>query len=170
MSRILIVEPYRSLQYAFAAALCPYHELLIVKAIPETVEAIDLVIVDAAALRERGSLTESHFESIRDWRVPVLWRDAGGLEVPRVDRLKRLTWPLDRETLNQTLVALHPSLDNAARSQATVQGERREPKKPRVKAVKASGGSDEPNRNIVELVDVVEGTDDSNEMEPVKKV
>jgi hypothetical protein len=171
MSRILIVEPYKLLQYAFAAALCPEHELLIVKTIPETVEGIDLVIVDALALRERDLLAGSDLEAIRNWRVPIVWHGADDSEVPRVDRLKQGKLPLDKATLKQALISLQASPETAARSDATMRGDGRGIKKPRLKQTKAEGFSREPNRNVVELVDVVKANDDDgSQMVSVKKV
>jgi hypothetical protein len=172
MSRILIVEPYRLLQYAFAAALCPDHELSIVKAIPETAEGADLAIVDAAALRERELLSGLDFELIRSWRVPVVWLGTDDPEVPTVDRLKRVKLPLDRETLKQALTALQALSETSTRtmSDATTRGDGRAAKKAKFKAAKTSGAASESNRNIVELVDVVEEiADDGSQMESVKK-
>jgi hypothetical protein len=160
MSRILVVEPYRLLQFAFAVALCPDHELLIVKTIPETVEGVDLALVDAPALRDRDLLSRADFELIRNWRLPVVWLETDGAESPKVGRLKRVKLPLDRETLKQALIALQTSSEMPATWDSPMQADGRAVKKPRPKQAKAEGVVGEPNRKVVELVDVVEETAD----------
>ena len=156
MSRILVVQPHRMLQQAIVVALFPEHQVRLMEQIPEAVADADLVIIDAAALRERNSLTGREIRVLENWNVPIVWIDA---EAPREPdqgaRLQLLTPPLKRDALRtvvadglRLLPAQEPSADRAANRSAGANTRQAEPKPDGL----AAGG----NKEIIELVDVFE--------------
>ncbi len=173
MSRILVIEPYKLLQHGFTAALFAEHELTIAKTIPETAEGIDLAVIDATALRERGLLSGLEFGVIQGWQVPVIWLDADDqAKVPAVDRFARVRLPLDKESLKQALLAVRVS--SKSPNQPTSAESRRSDgpvrKNPRVKQAKTTGDAGESKQNIIELVDVVEEVaNHGGQLESLKK-
>ena len=103
MSRILIVQPHRMLQQAFVVALFPEHEARVFDKIPatEALVAVDLLIIDAAALRGADALSTREIRAVQSCRVPVVWidADAAALDTAAFTKLVRLVPPLKRDEL-----------------------------------------------------------------------
>jgi hypothetical protein len=173
MSRILLIEPYRLLQHAFTAALFAEHELAIAEAVPDTVRGADLVILDAAALRERGLLSGMEPGMIQRWQVPVVWLDADDqAEVPGAGTIIRAKLPVDKAALKQALLAARAaSVEPIAPTRPTLlRRDERVSKSPKAKQPEMSSVAGESKENIIELVDVVEevASVDGSEMNSVK--
>jgi hypothetical protein len=77
MSRILVVQPHKMLQHAFSVALFPEHQVKIMERIPDAaaLKDVDLVIVDALALRQRDSLAQQELSEVQNWKTPTIWID-----------------------------------------------------------------------------------------------
>jgi hypothetical protein len=163
MSRILVVQPCKMLQQAFAVALFPEHHVRVLEKLPEvdpSAEA-DLVIIDAGALRERGLLAGGEDRVVRTWQIPVVWigSDGRGAEATARHRLL-LSAPLKRDDLRAAVgEGLRSSLEQTAAKPAT--------KSP--KAVPAKKKTAVPNpepavadngKKIIELVEVIEEMSD----------
>jgi hypothetical protein len=162
MSRILVVQPYKMLQQAFAVALFPEHHVRVLEKLPgvdPSAEA-DLVIIDAGALREGGVLAGGEDRAVRTWRIPVVWigSDARGAEATAQNRLL-LSAPLKRDELRAAVgEGLRSSLEQTAK-----------PATKSTKAVSAKKKTAVPNpepavadngTKIIELVEVIEEMSD----------
>jgi hypothetical protein len=174
MSRILIIEPYKLLQHGFAGALFAEHELTVFATIPETAEGADVAIIDAAALRERESLSRLEMGRIRTWQLPIVWLDADEqAEAPATNNITRAKLPINKESLKQIVVAVQsssgvPALPAGAETNRADGSARR---KPRVRQAKASDAAGESGQAVIELVDVVEeiAADDGGGLESLRK-
>jgi hypothetical protein len=156
MSSIVIVEPYKMLQHAFVLALPVEHKYRVVERPPEAtaLEGVDAVIVDAAALLEKGKLSARELDAIESWRTPTLWIEAGGKPVPPVrEGLVMLQKPVRGDELQKALAECLglAALDKPRTGSAKL----KQVKKARAPRGSAKAG-DEPG--IIELVDVVEET------------
>ncbi len=151
MSRIFIVEPRKMLRHAFAVALSPEHEIEIAKAIPppEPLQGADVAIVDAASLRQTGSAPDPR--AAQSWRVPIIWIDdqpAGAAE-----NIFCLKPPVEREALKRAIAERAQRSDKSA-SGAEAKGRRAAA--PRNKPQEKSSQPAADEKNLIELVDVVE--------------
>lgn len=77
MSKILVIQPHKMLRHAFVVALSFDYQVKVVESVPEpsAMKEIDLVIVDAAALRERDLLSARELRAVQGWKLPTLWID-----------------------------------------------------------------------------------------------
>jgi len=160
MKTILVIEPYKMLQRAFAIVLPSEHKVCVVETLPDTMvlKGFDLAIVDAVALAEKGLLSASDARSIGTWKVPTLWIESkGGPTAPRREKLHSVTKPVQKEPL---LKAVADLLAGAA--EASVKAGRnlekpipiaKEPIKPKPRSAKKPPA---PEPNVIELVDVFE--------------
>ena len=162
MSKILVIEPYNMLRHGFAMALANAHQVEILATVPEAgfLSSADLVVVDGAALRERGALSEQSIRAVQGRKLPTIWIDSDG-ESPVSDGsgLRRFKWPVERDTLREAVAdclrPIHSSPQSDPRSVKTAGAP---PGSSRRKATEgsalrsAAGGE----KKIIELVDVVE--------------
>jgi hypothetical protein len=77
MSRILVIQPHKMLQHAFSIALFPEHQVEVAETMPDAaaLKDVDLVIVDAAALRERDAMAAGELRDVQNWKTPTIWID-----------------------------------------------------------------------------------------------
>jgi hypothetical protein len=148
MSKVLLVEPHKVLQQALALSLFPEHDVKVEEAIDAAGVAgladVDLLIIDAAALREKGRLTAELQRAVEASKLAILWID--GEKGPKGDRLAAVATPIDGATLQNAVTALLTG--------AVV-------KAPAKKRAQPEGGGKTPTREDaeaqpIELVDVVE--------------
>ena len=90
MAKILIIEPHKLLQQAIALALFPEHEARM-EAAPNAaaignLEAVDLIVLDAGALRDRNQLTPDVLRAVESAAAPILWLDDDAAEGPQIGR------------------------------------------------------------------------------------
>jgi hypothetical protein len=135
MSTILVIEPRKILQHATALALFPDHDARMMTTVPETEALIDCaaVIVDAAVLRETGGLPAPAMRALEKWDTPMVWIDGDSPAPPNRDKLIVVKRPVSRTAMREALV------------QCLAKG-----------AGKAPTGTAENERDVIELVDVVE--------------
>ena len=158
MSKILIIEPYKILRHAFAIALSNAHPVEIVTTIPDagTLLSADLVIVDAAALRQQNAWTEQGIRAVQNRKLPTIWIDFDGkTHVPAEDRLRRFKWPLAKDTLRKVVAECLGGIDGSSQphpknAEAPASTTRRSAELTSVRS--APGGE----KKVIELVDVVE--------------
>ena len=109
---------------------------------------------------------------IRAWRLPIVWLDVDEqTEAPAVNKVARAKMPLDKEALKQALVAVQSSSGpNQLTSSETIPVSGPRPKKPKIRQPGRGSAGGQSNRNIIDLVDVVEEVAaDDGRMEPLRK-
>ncbi len=173
MSRILVVQPIKMLQQAFVIALFPEHHVRVLEKIPEAEPAAetDLVIVDAAALCERGSLPAQDVRAVQSWRIPVLWigtEAVSGLAASK--NLARLSAPVKREELRSAVTEGlrappdHRSAQRAEKRSGSIVAAKKKTSEPKLDS--ADGDHD---REIIDLVDVIEEVPEPGREDPERE-
>ena len=172
MSTILVIQPYKMLQQAFAVALQSDHQVRVQETIPESsaVKDFDAVIVDAASLAERNAGTD--LRAVQSWKVPTVWIAKGDApEVPTRENLVIVKRPVHsdslRKALSDCLTPSKVSLPKAPRLPAKAAAANGSKAKEKGKSVELA--SDE--RQFIELVEVVDAPPfrDQNKAIPKKK-
>jgi hypothetical protein len=157
MSTILVIQPYKMLQQAFAVALQSDHQVHVQETIPESsaVKDFDAVIVDAASLVERNAGTD--LRAVQSWKVPTVWIDKSDApDAPTRENLVVVKRPVHNDSLRKALLeCLTPSTVSTPKAPrllakaAAANGSKAKEKGKFVAAV-----SDE--RHFIELVEVVD--------------
>ena len=79
MGKIVLVEPHKVLQQAIALSLFPEHEVQVEETVSASgiaaLQGIDLLIVDAAALRDSDRLSPEIARAIQSSPIPTVWID-----------------------------------------------------------------------------------------------
>ena len=158
MSRILVVQPSKMLQQAFAIVLAAEHRVRVIGKLPESPAApeADLAIVDAAALGDGSAAALPGLDAIRSWSIPIVWIGPEAQPTGLAPcKLVHLTPPVERDSLKKALVDClgSPTSPLSAQSPRTSNA----PAAPVSKEI-------EPQRNavasadqdVIELVEVVE--------------
>lgn len=162
MGRILLVEPERILQLAIILALFPEHEVRVEEGSdpskPPSIEDWDLVIIDWAALEERGGLSPEIYKSIARSDIPALWLEAeGASRAPKRERLLAVKKPIQREEFLSALSALLSPSGRRGKEEVSVVRSAKGAKRPKERLNK------KPRRNAVlpapSPIDLVEATE-----------
>ena len=154
MSRILVVEPRRILRQAISLALLPDHEVDVATGLSDRHAAgaleCDMVIIDAAALRETGYSNSQLTSTVLGWKVPTIWiDDAEGDQAPARDKLVVLKTPILKDTLPGVVTrCLNLSSTKQNGAPNTAVKERRTTKD-------TASAAESQLAQIIELVDVV---------------
>jgi DNA-binding LytR/AlgR family response regulator len=160
MSKIFIVQPHKMLRHAFAVAVSPDHEIETSKTMPAPadLQGSDLAIVDAASLRECGSLTASALNAVQSWKIPTIWIDNDlEIQAPARDKLLRLKAPFDKETLKKTVAqCLEQSGANQPAPKTKNRATSPAPSKVKPPEAKSSQSAADAEKKFIELVDIVE--------------
>jgi len=153
MGKIFLIEPHRILQQAIALSLFPEHDVQVAEAADAaTVDAlkeIELLIIDAAALRESDKLSPEINRAIQRSSIPTMWIDetesAGS---PNRDKLAVVLKPIESGVFQSAIAGLLSSSNpKKDAKKSAVSGE---PKTRKSKGVQQAGA--EP----IELVEIVE--------------
>jgi hypothetical protein len=154
MSTILVIQPYKMLQQAFAVALQSDHQVRVQETIPESsaVKDFDAVIVDAASLAERNAGTD--LRAVQSWKVPTVWiAKSDAPDTPTRENLVIVKRPVHNDSLRKALLeCLTPAKISIPKTPQSLPRSAASKAKGKEKSVAAA--SDE--RQIIELVDVVE--------------
>jgi hypothetical protein len=154
MSKILLVEPHKVLQQALALSLFPEHEVRIEESIDAAAIAglndTDLLIIDAAALREKGSLTPELERAVEASKLATLWID--GESSPKRNRLATVGTPIDALTLQDAVAGLLSGAPVKAAAKKRAQSQS-------VKAAAAEVAEPQP----IDLTEVVEEEPESTD-------
>jgi hypothetical protein len=154
MSRILVVEPRRILRQAISLALFPDHQVDAATGLSDRHAAgtldCDMVIIDAAGLRETGYSHSDLAATVRKWKIPTVWiNDAEGDQAPARDELVVLNTPILKDALQGVIATyLGPSSIKQNGAPNTAVRERSTPKD-------AETAAESQVPQIIELVDVV---------------
>lgn len=159
MSRILVIQPHRMLQHAFSVALFPEHEVQVVERIPDAarLKDIDLVIVDAVALRQRDLLAEHELGEVQSWKTPTIWIDNDDAQIPTREKLLLLQGPSGKDLLVRAMAeclgtpgsgkqAANPLKSGAPGRTATTE----------TTTPQGATAASNAEENLIELVEVVE--------------
>jgi len=166
MGKILLIEPHRVLQQAIALSLFPGHDVRVEDGAGASTAAVldgmDLVIVDAAALRASGRLSPELARSIQGSSIPTLWIDENeSADPPKRDKLAVVMTPIENAAFQSALADLLAySSPQQERKKAALSGEQKAQKGK--SKVKTEG---EP----IELVEIVEEESSAENSETPKK-
>jgi hypothetical protein len=152
MGKILLIEPHKVLQQAIGLSLFPEHDVQVQDSV--TASAIgslretDLLIVDAAALRESNQLSSEVARALQSSTIPIVWIDDSESEPPpKRDKLAALMKPIENGAFQSALAQLlSPSIT------------KREPKKTPGPGSQRSKTKQKADGEPIELVDVVDDT------------
>lgn len=158
MSRVLIIQPHKMLQHAFSVAHFPEHQVQVMERIPDAAELkdVDLVIVDAAALRHRDSLAQRELSEVQRWKIPTIWLDKDAdSQAPTREKLVLLQTLSGKDSLLKAMAECLGTPDtrnqaaNPIRSGTVLST---------TEAAKQQGDTPATNakENFIELVEVVE--------------
>jgi hypothetical protein len=143
------------LQHAFSVALFPEHQVEVMEMIPDAaaVKNVDLVIVDAAALRERDSLATRELGDVQNWKTPTIWIDRAAVaQAPTSDKLMVIDQPIGKDALQKALAECLGTV-NAAKQSVNAKSSRAE---------SPSSTKEENNETtdvegqVIDLVEIVE--------------
>jgi hypothetical protein len=141
MSRVLLIEPHRVLQQALALSLFPEHDVRVEESIDAGVidgmQEVDLLIVDAVALRAAGKLTPDLQRALEAAKTPTLWLDDDSAQ-PKRANLTVVAPPITSGSLQNAVALL-------------LSGGSEKPKKSA-----AAAKAEAPAETGVELIDLVE--------------
>lgn len=160
MSKILVVEPWKMLQQAIALILIPEHEVRLSATIPTAEDAVieeyDILIVDAAGLKEQDRLSGEEVGTVEKLGIPTIWIGEKHMEsVPKRDKLFTVQPPIEKGAILSAvaeclkLLCVPAGKDtiaqpNAIKGHARIQSENKESESVQV------GGQ------LIELVDVID--------------
>jgi hypothetical protein len=158
MGKILVVEPRRMLQQALSLILVPDHELRFTARIPSvddrSVTEYDVLIVDAASLREQNSLGAQEVCALQDSGVPTLWIEDSDVEfAPQPGNFVIIQRPIEKKALLSALAECLSATKTSANGEAFTQPKTSEN---RVKTQAEKKDSVAGGAQVIELVDVVE--------------
>jgi len=151
MGNILLIEPHRVLQQAIALSLFPEHDVRVEDSAGASTAAVldgmDLVIVDAAALRDSSRLSPELARAIQGSSIPTLWIDENeSADPPKRDKLVVVMKPIENAAF-QSAVA-----DLLSGSRPRQEREKAVPVEEKTQAAKGEKAKPEP----IELVEIVE--------------
>jgi hypothetical protein len=150
MGKILIVEPYRTLQQAISAVLVSEHEVESRPVLEESETAgdYDLVVIDAAAVKDRNEA----IHALQSCKAPVLWLQAEGFpEPPGPHPSASLKMPLERSSF---LSAVSELLSGKAKRQPA--GDKKAVAEAAAAGTQPSESKDQADSQLIDLVDIVE--------------
>jgi hypothetical protein len=154
MSRILVIQPHKMLQHAFSVALFPEHRVEVIEMIPDAaaVNDVDLVIVDAAALRERDSLATRELDDVQKWKTPTIWIDAAAVaQTPTREKLIVIDQPISNDALQKALAECLGTA-NTANQSANPKSSRAESSS----STKGNSAATDVEGQVIDLVEIVE--------------
>ena len=162
MGKIVLVEPHKVLRQAIALTLFPEHEVQMEESLSASgiaaLQGIDLLIVDAAALRDSDRLSPEIVRAIQSSPIPTVWIDEDeAARVPKRDKLTVLMKPIEGEAFGSALASLLSSSSSPReRKKAPVSGEQKAEKGNGPKKKQPGEAAEQPELQFIDLVDVVE--------------
>jgi hypothetical protein len=160
MSKVLVVQPHKMLQQAIVVALFPEHQVQVLERIPATDPSaeVDVVIIDAGALDERGTLSADEVQAVQSWQTPIIWigSESARQRAASKNRLQ-LAAPIKREELRAAVAeslrsrAVEPHAAEPATKRSAVVSARKKTAEPKADSLAADN-----EKEVIELVDVFE--------------
>lgn len=160
MSKILVVEPWKMLQQAIALILIPDHEVRLNAALPKAEDAesreYDILIVDAAALKEQDRLSGAEVRAVEKVGIPTIWIGKNDMEsVPNHDKLFTVNPPIEKgailSAVAECLKLLTVSADKDIVAQPSAMRDDAQTRSANKESESAGGET-----QLIELVDVIE--------------
>jgi len=151
------------LQHAFSVALFPEHHVEVMEMFPDAaaVKDIDLVIVDAAALRERDSLTTRDLGDVQNWKTPTIWIDRAAVaQAPTSEKLMVIDQAISKDALQKALAECLGTTNTANQSA--------NPKSGRVESPSSTKGQSAATDIEGQVIDLVEVVDEGSMREKSK--
>jgi hypothetical protein len=160
MSRILVIQPHKMLQHAFSVALFPEHQVQVMEKIPDAsvLKDVDLVIVDAVALRQRDSLAQQQLSEVHKWKTPTIWLDEhADSQAPTRETLVLLQAPPGKDLLVKAMAECLGTPDTEKQAAKPITSDAASPAST-TETAKPQGATPATNaeENFIELVDVIE--------------
>jgi hypothetical protein len=152
------------LQQAFVVALFPEHEVQVFDKVPAagTLAAVDLLIIDAPALRGGDALSTREVRAIQSCRMPVVWIDTDAPpDTAAFTRLVRLSPPLKRDELRAAAAAC---LGSTAELTAVSKPARTVAAKTKTTEPTPQRAAPDNAKEFIDLVDVFEETPQRDEI------
>ncbi len=164
MGTILLIEPHRVLQQAIALSLFPGHDVRVEDGAGASTAAVldgmDLVIVDAAALRASGRLSPELARAIQGSSLPTLWIDENeSADPPKRDKLVVVMKPIENAAFQSALA------DLLSGSRPQQERKKAAPGEQKTQAAKGEKAKPEP----IDLVEIVEEESSAEKSETPKK-
>lgn len=159
MGKIFLIEPLTILEQGIALSLFPDHDVQVEKTggaqSAGAWQQHDLLIVDAAALRQGNQLTPELFRAIGSSKTPTLWlEDDARQSPPRRANLLVVRKPIEKEAFHAAVTELlTPPADSQKAGKPAVSGEGRQ--LANEKDARAEPPF-QPSLQFIDLVDVVE--------------
>lgn len=172
MSKILLIEPYKILRQAISLSLLPEHEVQVDEGLSSdqigSLDDYDLLIIDAAALRETGRLTTEATGGLQACKTGVLWlEDDESSEVPKRDKLVRIRKPIEKGAFQSALSGLLSSEGVSKPKTGPDTAEEAKPAKHEKTIDKKS--AEESDQTAFEFIDLVEVVQEESNPEQAKK-
>jgi hypothetical protein len=145
------------LQHAFSVALFPEHQVQVMERIPDAaaLKDVDLVIVDAVALRQRDSLAQQELSEVQNWKTPTIWIDKDAdSQAPTREKLMLLQAPSGKDLLVRAMAQCLGTVETRKQAPNPIRSDEARPA--------STTGTAKPQRatnveeNFIELVEVVE--------------
>ena len=161
MGKIVLIEPHRVLQQAMALSLSAEHEVEVEDAVSAagigSLKGIDLLIVDASALRERNQLSPEVARAIQSCPVPTLWLEENeSSRPPKRDKLAVVMKPIESEAFHSALAGLLSlSAPARERGKVSVSGRQKAEAGKEVKKGQRGEAARQEAFQFIDLVDVV---------------
>jgi hypothetical protein len=164
MGKILLIEPHRVLQQAIALSLFPGHDVRVEDGAGASTAAVldgmDLVIVDAAALRASSRLSPELARAIQGSSIPTLWIEENeSADPPKRDKLVVVMTPIENAAFQSALADLLSGSHPRQERRKAAPGEQK------TQAAKGEKAQPEP----IELVEIVEEESSAEKSETPKK-
>jgi hypothetical protein len=171
MSKILLIEPYKILRQAISLSLLPEHEVEVDEGLSSrhvgSLDDYDLLIVDAAALREKGRLTTEVTGSIQACQAAILWlEDDESSEAPKRDKLVRIQKPIEKGAFQ---AALSDLLSSGAASRPPTAPATQGPKAGTGKKTTDKKSAEVSDQTAFEFIDLVEVVPEESNPEHANK-
>jgi len=174
MSKILVVEPWKMLQQAMAQILIPEHQIRLSAALPlgedSSLKEYDVVIVDAAALREKNILGSHEVSILLNSGIPTIWIEENDVEIaPKEGKVLVVKRPIERKAIFLAvgkcleLVQAAESGENFAQRNADKVAAKSQPEEQKSESVVEGA-------HLIDLVDVIEeGSTQKNKLQTREK-
>ncbi len=163
MGKVVLIEPHKVLQQAIALSLFPEHDVRVEVSVTASaigaLRDVDLLIVDAGALRASDKLSPEFSRAVESSLIPTLWIDEDQTARPsRRDKLVAITKPIESKAFQAAVTELlSPASAGKERQKAAspVEPKAEKVKASEKKALVAKSEPSEPEAELIELVEVV---------------
>jgi hypothetical protein len=175
MGKVVLIEPHKVLQQAIALSLFPEHDVHVQEAVNASdigaFGEVDLLVVDAAALREANKLSPELNRAIENSAIPTMWiEEDESNPPPKREKLAVVVKPIESAAFQSALTALLSPSSARKEPQRKAAPAKQKIEKSKGGAKKAARGrAEQSEADLIELVEVVEEEADSQQPKPPDK-